>query len=572
MKSRAALRFAAAILCFTVILLSFTGNAYCQDKIKLKLDRTRLSKTVNINVEQLRHNFLPPTKTIVKVWDGKAQLGKEFFACREEVTISSETENLNWWIEWSTEEAGISSAIYQVSLFPFTANSSGDEIPGLMASGSIAQLPETGENSYFQIDLKSVLQGKATSNKSVKPGQLTIRQPMLNKKVVKRVTPSQDTTRARTDLKVTPVNPIYLRRMPGMENAIRPLISTLYIRIITMDSAGKVKGGPSKAAIIHFGTFHQDPVEYYGPPQGSQPAPNRNNACVRIVDYKRFHDYRSEWCYHFVVTRDVNLGFVQYKKGQKLYIPPKSEDKGLLDYIGDAVGSLVDLVESAVNYVSEAYAAVKEKALALAISLAKNTVGCGSECQLAFSLALDYGLTAMGMPPSIPNFDDFSNMGKDYLVKRIAEKTGLPEDAVRGGMDLFQQEIEKAAGGGGTGVDWLKFDPDYSYSDAILTVEVWNPSQEVTGGGHLTINQFYKLFYFEGNSNNKLIPLPPLQPGERLTIPVLLKPNSIQYTHSLDSMLQSEWNKLSDKGILLKVLSGSAYSYNRPFNDSRIVH
>ena len=41
---------------------------------------------------------------------------------------------------------------------------------------------------------------------------------------------------------------------------------------------------------------------------------------------------------------------------------------------------------------------------------------------------LDAGLVALGIPPSLPNFDQLMNEGLDYLASSVVEQIGVPKE------------------------------------------------------------------------------------------------------------------------------------------------
>jgi hypothetical protein len=226
--------------------------------------------------------------------------------------------------------------------------------------------------------------------------------------------------------------------------------------------------------------------------------------------------------YHFLVTRDL-LG---YKKGQHLYLKPGKKKKDFLEQVGDSVGDVISDVGSfaadAVGWVSEAYDDVKAAAVNVAAGVLRSSgLGCGATCEAALAAGLNAGLAAVGMPPSLPNFDQVVAMSEGYLVETLAtqaqQELGVPEEVARRAaaeaVKQVKQEAGKLANHGPGGNEWLRPHPDYVYQHARLEVEVANPTQQTIGG--------MVIVHVVGIYKPARLPVL-LKPGQRLVIPALL--------------------------------------------------
>ena len=570
------------LIVFILLAATAIAGAYPQDN---KLKNFRLKRTVNLTQENIllqkgSYHFRLPSKTEVKVWTGHSQPGKEFFGCVPEHFISFERQSLEWWFQWKTDQKGTSKAVYQIAIFPFNDDMDNWRTPaGLMASGEL-KFYGLNQNAVFDVDLTPILRGYGNLPKPA------VNKPAAKKKVLplrrtfkpkpKTTTPKplpkyqiQD-NRLRAQVRPT-LKPGYtsfnFRRIIP-DKPMAPMRKTLYMRVVTLAANGQPIGVASQPAVVHYGVPEPGNIKVF--PELLPKGPKRCNhtyPTVKIVSYEPMRKPDHHWCYHFVVTRDMDFGLIKYKKGEKIYSPPKKESKSVWDHIKGAFNSLVDWVEKAVNWVSDAYESIKAKALELAVSIAKKTVGCGDVCQAAFSMALDAGLAAMGMPPSIPNFDEFSKMGKDYLVKKIADETGLPQEAVSVAMDKFQSEVESAASGGKNG-SWVKLDPDFQYRDALVTLKVKNNTGGVTQRTFVALYVSGKVFL-----PTKTISIPPLWPGEEVTIPVFLVPNSMQICHLMSALDHKDWSdryynhaSYMEVGVFCSC-GGLPYEHNEPHKE-----
>ncbi|MBF0586356.1 hypothetical protein INT08_04435 [Prosthecochloris sp. N3] len=499
-----------------------------------------------------QQRLLPPSRTSVRIWDGRGERGKEHFQCLENVRISlPSTEKMRqWWILWSTGETGFSRAICQLSMFPFPETvDNWRSPPGLLHSEPIGTISGTGDQQLFAINLAALLPKgeKASPQQTVSPGSfsLSARNPRFTEK-----------PKATLQLKQRPV----LEQKPHLAmhlTSIRPRAFSFYVRIITLNSNGELAAQPSRPAVLHLSTPGPSNVTWYGDPSRDAYEHQEPHApTVRIDGYEPFRPWQSDWSRHFIVTRDMPL--LGYEKGERIFIPRDDGSKSGWEAVTDALGNLAGFVADSISRVGDAYNSLKQKALDLAISLAKNTVGCGSTCQQAFSFGLDYGLAAMGMPPSIPDFEAMMSMGKDYLVAEIASEVSpyLSEKEVSRAIDYFESEVRNTADHGKSGNEWLKLDPDFQYRDAILTLAVTNPTAKTTDRISCRISQFHEVFDFPMEPKDYYISIPPLKPGQSMQIPVMLRPNNIQCNNG-KGMLMNEWNALMKKGVLLRVYPGS---------------
>ncbi len=349
---------------------------------------------------------------------------------------------------------------------------------------------------------------------------------------------------------------------------------TFYIRLVTLRADNTMVGTPSKAAILRYGERLETIINYYGDPNAPEmPAkPEKtNNPAFEIAEYRPFHRDLPGWPYHFIITRDYELPFsnIKFKKGEKVYWPPDTGDDGIFEKVSDAVGSVVDFAEKAVTAVSDAYSSIKSGVLEFT---ADHLPGCGEKCRAGLSFAMDYGLASLGIPPSIPNFDDLKDMGKDYVIQYAAEQSGLPAEEAARAVEKYFEGIDNAASGGG----WYKLDTSYQYSDAMLLLDVWNPTDEPTAAGTIVVSQpaTGRLFALPLNKPEDGgwsqagtamgVPIPVLAPRARIQVPIMMTPNLIWFAPG--GMLQDQWYEMAAKGVLLEV-RGSWYGDNKPTMD-----
>jgi hypothetical protein len=332
---------------------------------------------------------------------------------------------------WTASNTGASLARWELSQVPFPSDPRA-ATPPLLASGKSARA-EGAETAEFEIELAP------------------------HKPVDKRI--------------ASPGKPL----PPFDPGVARPY---LYVRVQALGADGAPIGKPSNEVKLFFGKTGKLP----------KPQPGENRPRVRLISYQPPRPYTWDFQCNGVALQDVMvLGTKIIAKGQKGNLC-KKKDKDFLDDLSDAVGSVVDLVSSAVDWAATAYNDVKSTALNTAIDgLKASGVGCGGECQFAMGTALDAGLAAAGMPPSLPEFDQLvaglQQDGIDALAGQLAEAAesqGVPEvvaqeAAKKAANELVAKakEVAKSGGGGGSKGIW-RIDPAGIYSPAVVVLEATN--------------------------------------------------------------------------------------------------
>ncbi|MCP5103566.1 MAG: hypothetical protein GY950_09315 [bacterium] len=470
-----------------------------------------------------------PSKTTVKVWNGRYGEFKYYIS---EVFINWRVEDLKWWFSWETKEKGVTSAVWQVSLIPFASSKKNWLAPaGIVASEKITSIPKKGGTAHFKIDFASFAPRptdfkKKTNKKSKRRLGLPAKKSGKSKLKVPGITniSTGNIVSANTSMN-------FRRMIPYSRITIMPR-RTYYVRLVPLDYQGRPVGVPSPPVKVDYGQpTPQEGFKLY-------PMGRCYNPGFSIISYEPIRWRHAKAQYHFVVLREIP-GF-PWKEGDKVYLPPKKGNKDILDRISNTFESFFDFIENTVNWVSDAYESIKAETLKFITSALKSTVGCGSVCKQAFALALDTGLMAIGLPPSIPDFDELTRMGKDYLIKKIAEEAGIPEEIAQQGVDFFIEKAKEASNGGGASGIWLKPDPDYLYRPAILKIQVVNTNSFATSTSSLTIRDFKRIF------KNISVTIPRLKPGEKVVIPVFLEPNALylQTVYSPSSFPMKKWYEL----------------------------
>jgi len=260
----------------------------------------------------------------------------------------------------------------------------------------------------------------------------------------------------------------------------------------------------------------------------------------------------------FLVTETTKAALIKgltpeitYQEGQTV-CPPKPKEPSFLE-------AIVNFVVDAVNWVANTYAKLKDAVIDFVSQFVPAAL-CDKSC---IGTLLDIGLAALGIPPSLPNFDQLMDQGLEYLASTAVEAIGVPKEiqdlaagpakdlAIEQFQDTAKQQIKDGIKAGikemqkslSSQVSWIangvpiKPDPLGEYQPPGMTFRVTRKpgagacsSGSVTVGGTVSnttpngvkeLNGELAASLYEG----KAVPLPLLGEGESVTIPVTLKPS-----------------------------------------------
>jgi len=211
-----------------------------------------------------------------------------------------------------------------------------------------------------------------------------------------------------------------------------------------------------------------------------------------------------------------------WHKGQIVDTRAKSEDKSWLDEVVDFFKSIVDFFADIINWVSQAWDDIKgacASVISEGICFGDDT--CSEKINGFVSSTIDTGLMSMGIPTHIPNFNELTNIGAEYLTKtlgpqaRIQSKSAdyakdMTSDVVKPGVQKF---VDESGSGGSNGLVPI---PELQGHPAYMLIEIRNSQSEPTLPGTLTISDEPNHLF-----SIKPLPIPPLQSGENFTVPVV---------------------------------------------------
>ena len=473
--------------------------------------------------------------------------GGDFKYWRSEMVLelSGLQITMNRKLHWKTKMTGVKSAVWQVSIFPFPSSMTNwDTPPGLLASGNLTEVPGPDTFAEFKVDFREFAPKEFHIYKAPQHDGTV---PMVSGDALKRTGPGGKSESAekpsasgrdigspvvRKDLSLgasPPDKPLpslnlvkYAELSKTMMQDTMPV--RYYIRIVTLGADGARRGVPSLPIIV----TGDRPKSL---PEGVTDAlaMDGNHPDVKFIRYLPLREQARDFRYHVVVTQDVpgfgalpgwgSLGFpdpykpenLLYHKGQKLDLtPPPEGPKSAWEQFKDDLGSTIDYFENMINSVSNAYAFIKQTIVNTFIP---------EDLRGPFMVMLDVGLVALGIPPSIPNFSELTEMGGDYLIAEIASQAGIDKELAKDAVHGIIKAAQEAENGGGNPMNWVKPDPDFLYRPAQFAFEITNNSDKPTDPVTLRIET-------KGKNHDpflpQTLPLPSLAPGETMGIPVCL--------------------------------------------------
>lgn len=337
---------------------------------------------------------------------------------------------------------------------------------------------------------------------------------------------------------------------------------TYYVRAVALtptDRDGLMSAKVSKMVTIKYGRSTAVPVIY------DKVQVNPRIPDVVAFSYTPIQWETPNWQYHYVVTRqplesEIFLGFGSDKPygpftvGTKLDFTPQPNDDSWWDEVKGAISSffsdMVGYLAKITNWVSSTYANLKTGLVKLATDLLPVPQEWRDKLAIVLEGVVDYGLASMGIPPTLPNFDDLTNLGTDYLATMALESAGIPpEDILKDGLSELSEGIVDSvntsvsqAAPNPMNWDFVRLDPDYMYRPAYVLITLHNPYDVATPEGTLSGYNEYIIntkamstseqsLYarFGGNvyySTFKVVSgqkVPALAPNQTLVIPVFLE-------------------------------------------------
>jgi len=195
--------------------------------------------------------------------------------------------------------------------------------------------------------------------------------------------------------------------------------------------------------------------------------------------------------------------------GTKVYFPtPDEGDKPwyqqLYDGIVDFFNTLNDVVESITNQVKQAYDDLQDDLIAYVVDLCP-VDSLKGPFKTALEGMVATGLMSIGIPPTLPNFDQLSEMSVDYLTEVALTEAGIPQNEYTEKMlqdiagEVQTQLNEAASHADKNPVDaaFLKLDPEFLYRPAYLEIEISNDTDKPSISGSFDVNVTFEMGYYD---------------------------------------------------------------------------
>lgn len=232
---------------------------------------------------------------------------------------------------------------------------------------------------------------------------------------------------------------------------------TFYIRVLPTKN-NQLLSKPSNTVVFQYAPQTQLPVEIKN-------APADTFYDIQIIEFTEINvpDYDYAMCVKIVNNPYYPSAYPKWGAAAPgTVVCPKTYTGGSDSPLED----FTDFIEKAVNFVADLYNDLSDFVTTLVEKLnpfciqaqfIAGAVGTGEKevkqaCHAVAVLAVAAAKTYVGLPPSLPNFDQLTSLGKDYVVELAAEElesNGLPcpqecKDLIRKGVD-YSLEQAKAA-------------------------------------------------------------------------------------------------------------------------------
>lgn len=250
-------------------------------------------------------------------------------------------------------------------------------------------------------------------------------------------------------------NPVFVNFDSCAQNVSAEGIVTYHVRIIPMTN-GQSTGKPSNTVMMIYDPNGDLKITFPVPP----PLPDQIYYDVKILNFTGVHvpDLTYEYCVEIIENPFNGLGtpWSNLEPGDKV-CPAKDQ--------GGSDDDLLGAIEDAFNFISGLYNKLSDWAtelvdklnpLCIQAKLASSAIKVGEKevkdaCHYIAVIAVTAAKTYVGLPPSLPSFDQLTELGKENLVELAAqelEASGVPcpedcKDVIRKGIDYSIEQVKQ---------------------------------------------------------------------------------------------------------------------------------
>jgi hypothetical protein len=214
--------------------------------------------------------------------------------------------------------------------------------------------------------------------------------------------------------------------------------------------------------------------------------------------------------YYYYFNKDLSMTPERYENeilwkwlppGTKIQVWDREQDKSWYEELWDDIvnffKSIANVIMQITNWVSQAYANLKSGLINFVVN---NLPGIPSEwrdnLKNALAALVDYGLASLGIPPTLPNFDQLTEQGLDYLAKEALTEAGVPADQMTADLvaTTAQGIAENLASSTNSATPnpinapFLKADPDYLARPAYIDIKITNDYNKPSVPGKLNVD------------------------------------------------------------------------------------
>jgi len=422
-----------------------------------------------------------------------------------------QTPPVLWPFKWSTDVKGMVSARWQLSAL----DPSSGKPTSLITAGYIQppNIPQPGRDAYFYVDFTPILQpiyDKDKAKAKAAPTQTKFSRKLPDSVANKITGTTASKTRSPALMSLLDKQELYaalLQKKPQ---------NVYFVKITPLDFYKRPIEGSSNTVQI---SYQRPETTEMMPPPPLPSGPQPVYPTVNVLKYEPPKKFScDEVAFHYMVLPScppMVMSSFGWKPYDRVYLPPRN-DKDFWDYVEEGVSAVFGFLGDLTNAISGAWNSIKSTCV-------DGVCGGSPECKSFVGPALDAGLVSLGIPPEIPDFSDLGDLSVDYAAKRIAAEIAaqsgvpVPESQIRGRLEGARISLKQ---GGGSGAPFLVPDPNVQPRPPVLTFEVVNRNEkEISTPFVLTLK-----FAQKGDDVFKPaeIPIPPLQPKERIKMPLLL--------------------------------------------------